>query len=437
MSTGLYCPWFYIQLRDNNGDPLSNGVMETYENKSTIPKPVWSDVDLLNPLPNPVPLDSAGVVPRFFLTSGSYTITFKDRFGNVLASADDIIGLGGESSTSAYILPIASSTVLGGVKISGNGLAIDGNGVLSVLPTSAQTISLSAYATLSGSNFSGSVTSPTFSANSISAISYSTSSITITEKNSILKVTGNSNYYQDCGISFGLGDAATIKSVEGVLQLGSEDSYGTFIGSNFYITSANLIVGDPSVANNLGEKSLILNQQLQSNYRAIFNSSAFILDKFKNKTLSTDSTGQLIGYDIGSVKLDNTDPVLGYFKSKVLPGAGIKFTEITDPTLGKVVSINSTANSWRKQTNVNTNYTVTDNDDTICVQGYATVTLPNPSVDYRGRIVTVLGVIEGISWNVNSLGNITGNTETQTDYNELTCKCVFDGTIYKWIVKKI
>lgn len=438
MSTGLYSPWFYQQIRDNNGQPLSNGTMATFENKSTIPKPVYSDIDLLYPLTNPVQLDSAGIVPRYFMTSGAYTIKFSDRFGNVLATADDIIGLGaGGESTSAYSLPIASSTVLGGVKI-GNGLSIDGSGVLSVLPTSAQTISLSAYATLSGANFTGPINAPTMSANSVSANSFETSSVKIYEKDGLLKFEGKSGYQESTGITFGFDSRNSIRSAnDGLLHIGNTDSYAAFDGSNFYITSGNLIVGDPYVATNLGQKSLINNQQLVQNYRATFNSSAFILDKFKNKQLTTDSTGQIVGLDIGTIKLDNTDPALGYFKSKFLAGAGIKFSEITDPTLGKVISINSVANSWRKQTNVNTSYVVTDNDDTICLQGYSTVTLPIASVDYRGRIVTVLGVISGISWNVNSVGNITGDLGTLVDYDEVTCKCCYTGTNYTWIVKKI
>lgn len=432
-------PFWFQQFRDALGNPLSNGTLETYENLSSIPKPVYTDHELLYPHTNPVQLDSYGFLPSIFLTSGYYTFTLKDRFGIVIKTADWIEGSLGANTEigNSYTLSAATVSALGGIKV-GNGLAIDGSGVLSVTATtSAAQISLSAYATLSGSNFTGPITAPTMSANSVSGNSFETATVKVVDDNSILKVTGKTGYYQDSGISFGLGDAGTIKSVEGVLQLGSYNSYGTFVGSNFYITSANLIVGDPSVATNLGTKSLILNQQLQSNYRTIFNSSAFILDKYKSKQLITTNSGQLSGIEIGTIKLDNTDPVLGFWKNKVLAGSGIKFTEITDPTLGKVVSINSTANSWRKQTNVNTNYTVTDSDDTICVQGYVTVTLPNPTVDYRGRIVTVLGVISGISWNVASLGNIVGDTGTQTDYNELTCKCCFNGTNYVWIVKKI
>lgn len=435
MSTGLYCPWFYIQLRDNLGNPLSNGLMETFENKSSIPKPVYSDVNLLYPLTNPVSLDSAGVVPRFFMTSGAYTITFKDRFGSVLATADDIIGLGGEGeSTSAYVLPIASNTILGGIKV-GTGLVIDGSGVLSVLPTSAQSISLSGYAALSGANFSGNVSAPSVSANSVSASIFETSSAKISEIENGLKIEGKTNPYSP-KLNFGPDNSQQfIEILDGQMRIGGTNAYTSFDGANVYITSGNLIVGDQIATR--GTKSLINYQQFQQWYPTYFYTSSINFDKFKNKQLITNSNGDLSGVEIGTIKLDNTDPKIGFFKSKVLAGSGIKFTEITDPTLGKVISINSTANSWRKQTNVNTSYTVLDTDDTICVQGYSTVTLPNPSVDYRGRIVTVLGVITGISWNVNSVGSVVGDTGTMIDYDEVTCKCVFDGSGYKWIVKKI
>lgn len=430
-------PFWFAQFRDALGNSLSNAKLYSYENLSTIPKPLYSDHDLNFPHTNPIDLDSYGYLPTIYLLSGYYTFSLVDQNGIVIKTADWIEGSLGANTEigSSYTLSAATVSALGGIKV-GNGLAIDGNGVLSVLPTSAQTISLSAYATLSGSNFSGSVTSPTFSANSISAISYSTSSITITEKNSILKVTGNSNYYQDCGISFGIGDAGTIKSVEGVLQLGSEDSYGTFIGSNFYITSANLIVGDPSVANNLGEKSLILNQQLQSNYRAIFNSSAFILDKFKNKTLSTDSTGQLIGYEIGSVMYDTGDSPRP-LKYKIRAGTGCVITTASDGANGVVMSINARGNSWRLIKNISTaTYTILDTDDVVInLNTNSVFTLPAASSLYEGRVVQIRGGLLGSTVTVNSLGTIVGGPSVViTNYDKREFLCYFNSVQWQWVI---
>lgn len=430
-------PFWFAQFRDALGNPLSNAKLYSYENLSTIPKPLYTDHELLFPHTNPIDLDSYGYLPTIFLTSGYYTFALKDINGIVVKTADWIEGSLGANTEigTSYTLSAATASTLGGVKINGNGLAIDGSGVLSVLPTSAQTINLSAYATLSGSNFSGPVTSPTFSANSISANIFETSSVKISDIESGIKIENKSGSY-DVKVNFGPENSNQfIKTESGQLRICGENAYASFDGANFYITSGNLIVGDQ--IDTRGTKSLINYQQFQQWYPAYFYTSSVRFDSFKNKQLITNSNGDLSGISIGVIKLDSTDPELGYFKSKVLPGAGIKFSEITDPTLGKVISINSTANSWRKQTNVNTSYVVNDNDDTICVQGYSTVTLPNPSVDYRGRIITVLGVISGISWNVNSVGNITGDTGTMVDYDELTCKCCFDGTIYKWIVKKI
>ena len=429
-------PFWFAQFRDALGNPLSNAKLYSYENLSTIPKPLYTDHELLFPHTNPIDLDSYGYLPTIFLTSGYYTFALKDINGLVVKTADWIEGSLGANTEigSSYTLSAATASTLGGIKV-GNGLAIDGSGVLSVISVSAEPFSLSAYATLSGSNFTGPITAPTMSANSISAIYFETSSTKISDIESGIKIEGKTNPY-NTKINLGPENSELFfETKDGQLRIAGFNSYVSIDAGNTYITSGSLIVGDQ--IDTRGTKSLINYQQFQQWYPTFFYTSSINFDKFKGKQLITTNAGNLSGIEIGTIKLDNTDPALGYIKSKFLPGSGIKFTEITDPTLGKVISINSTANSWRKQTNVNTSYVVTDNDDTICVQGYSTVTLPNPSVDYRGRIVTVLGVISGISWNVNSVGNITGDTGTMTDYDELTCKCCYTGTNYTWIVKKI
>ena len=99
-------PYFYQQFFDSLGNPLSNGFLYTYENLSTIPKPVYSDFDLLYPRENPIPLDVAGICPQYFLLSGFYTLTLKDRFGVTVASRDWVEGSIGstfEFSGSDYV----------------------------------------------------------------------------------------------------------------------------------------------------------------------------------------------------------------------------------------------------------------------------------------------------------------------------------------------
>lgn len=435
--SGLYSPWFFQQIRDDLGDPLSNGSLSTFETNSIIPKPVYTDFELLYPHPNPVPLDAAGYVPQYFLSSGAYTFVFKDRFGNVVRTSDKVYGVAGESgSVSAYVLPIASSTVLGGVKINGNGLAIDGSGVLSVISVSAEPFSLSAYATLSGSNFSGPVSAPSLSANSVSALTFETSGIKVFENGGLLKVEGKTGYYQDSGIYFGNDPRNNIRSVEGVLQIGGEDSYASFDGSNFYITSGNVTIGDSSVATNLGQKTLILNQQLQSNYRATFNSSAVVFDKFKSKQLITDSSGQLSGIEIASVAYDTGDSPRP-LKYKIKSGAGIVITTATDGLNGVVMSINARGNNWTLVKNITAaTYTVTDSDSTLInLNTNSIITLPTPSSLYDGRIITVRGGLLGSTTTVNSLGDIVGTPSVViTNYEKRDFLCYFNSVQWQWVI---
>lgn len=429
-------PFWFQQFRDALGNPLSNGTLETYENLSSIPKPVYTDHELLYPHTNPVLLDSYGFLPSIFLTSGYYTFTLKDRFGIVIKTADWIEGSLGANTEigSSYTLSAATASTLGGIKV-GNGLAIDGSGVLSVTATTSATqISLSAYATLSGSNFTGPVTSPTFSANSISGNAFETSSVKVSDINGGLKLENKSGSY-DVKLNFGPDNSNQfIKTESGQMRIGGENAYASFNGANFYITSGSLIVGDDPAT--MGTKSLINNQQLTQNYRATFNSSAFILDKFRSKQLITDSSGQLSGYDVGGVAYDTGD-IPRPLKYKIKNGAGIILTTATDASNGVVMSINARGNNWALTKYITaSSYTVTDSDSMIVINAASsTITLPSPSNLYDGRIVEVQNAVLGGSCTINSLGTIVGESTTITNYQRRSLVCVYNGSSWIWICR--
>lgn len=65
------------QFFDDNGDPLSGGLLYFYDTGTTTPKTTYSDEDLVTPNTNPVVLDAVGVPGDIFFT-GTAKIVLKD-----------------------------------------------------------------------------------------------------------------------------------------------------------------------------------------------------------------------------------------------------------------------------------------------------------------------------------------------------------------------
>jgi len=89
---GFLVPWYFQQFRDADGRPLSNGYIETYVAESSIPKSLYYDIELENECPWPLPLDSAGYAPEFFLTSGSYTFAIYDANDIQITRREPVLG---------------------------------------------------------------------------------------------------------------------------------------------------------------------------------------------------------------------------------------------------------------------------------------------------------------------------------------------------------
>jgi hypothetical protein len=95
---GLFSPWYFQQIRDVIGKPLSNGLLYTFVTESQIPKQIYYDTDLLLPCPNPLPLDDSGFIPQFYMNTGLYTFIIKDKNGITITQRDNITGVVGSTS---------------------------------------------------------------------------------------------------------------------------------------------------------------------------------------------------------------------------------------------------------------------------------------------------------------------------------------------------
>lgn len=132
-------PFFFKAFLGNNGRPAASGWLFAYAAGSSTLKGIFADRNNTIPLANPMRLDGNGVAPQFFTEAGLYDFkAFEYNFvtpllpGPSCFTAEDIDGESGGGGGPSYVLPIATETILGGVKPDGATTFVDPvTGVLS------------------------------------------------------------------------------------------------------------------------------------------------------------------------------------------------------------------------------------------------------------------------------------------------------------------
>lgn len=102
---------------DANGNPISGSKLCFYLNGTTTAQAIYSGPDLVTPLANPLPSDSAGRFPEVWCANTkSYTVVWKSAADVVLATYDDIAPSGFTDAAGAAedIVTIADIVGLGG-----------------------------------------------------------------------------------------------------------------------------------------------------------------------------------------------------------------------------------------------------------------------------------------------------------------------------------
>jgi hypothetical protein len=89
MAVGTVAPNPKFHGFDNDGNPLSGGLLYTYSAGTTTPLDTYSDVNLTTPNANPVVLDAAGRA-TIYLTPASYKFIQKDSAGNTIWTQDNV-----------------------------------------------------------------------------------------------------------------------------------------------------------------------------------------------------------------------------------------------------------------------------------------------------------------------------------------------------------
>lgn len=85
-----------VQFLDNNGNPLSGGLVYTYAAGTTTPQTTYTSSSGSTPQPNPIILDSAGRVPVgeiWLTTTVLYKFTINTSLGVLVGTYDNIAGL--------------------------------------------------------------------------------------------------------------------------------------------------------------------------------------------------------------------------------------------------------------------------------------------------------------------------------------------------------
>lgn len=87
----ILAPNFAQQWLDGNGDPLSNGTIETYEAGTSTPKDTYTDAGGGSANTNPIVLDADGRA-NIWLGGGSYKFILKNSSGVTVKTVDDVQG---------------------------------------------------------------------------------------------------------------------------------------------------------------------------------------------------------------------------------------------------------------------------------------------------------------------------------------------------------
>ena len=109
-------PWFLQQFRDVNGSPLAGGNLYFYvAGSTTLPKNVYVDFAGTTLYTQPVILDGSGFAPEYFLEAGLYKIVVRSADGRLIATRDNVAGTGyGGESSGGSIVKVSGTDALAG-----------------------------------------------------------------------------------------------------------------------------------------------------------------------------------------------------------------------------------------------------------------------------------------------------------------------------------
>lgn len=375
-------PAFWQKFTGPDGKPLSGGKLYFFvAGSTTVPKAVYSDHENTNPITQPVVLDASGLAPQYFAESGLYCIVLKDAVGALVATRDYV-----ES-------PASSGSATGDHKIA---LAAD---------DANPGYALEKIKEGDGIQVTGVMASQKY--------------LRITCLG-LIKVSsgGNMRYL---GTAFADTQSVTWSISPDSISANVSDSWVQGLATYKVCCDAEDIDAPGYLIEKLVSTTLLITSESSGPHKQIH--------------IETLTDPGEVAYDAGDAQALKS----GYLGSKLRAGSGITLTVTEDATAGKVLWINSKANSWLPVWNTNASYTVKDTDSIInCVGPSVTVTLPDPGTTYQGRTVRVVAC--GIGVNVtmtcpSGSSLLVGATASFSNYATREVTCLAGASGWVWVLR--
>jgi len=105
------------RFNDNNGAPLANGTLSTFQAGTATPIATYVDSNGITPNSNPIQLNARGEAPVWLIPNVAYKFLLKDSLGNTIYTVDNVVNsnlitlFGGvdTGSAGAYIINFTAS----------------------------------------------------------------------------------------------------------------------------------------------------------------------------------------------------------------------------------------------------------------------------------------------------------------------------------------
>ena len=374
-------PAFWQKYTGPDGKPLSGGKLYFFvAGSTTIPKAVYSDHENANPITQPVVLDASGLAPQYFAESGLYCIVLKDSVGAMVATRDYVESPASSgSATGDHKIALASDDTNPGYALEkikeGEGIQITG------VMASQKYLRITCLGMAK------------------------------------VSVGGNMRYL---GTAFADSESVTWSVAADSITASVSASYVRGLATYKVCCDAEDVDAPGYLIEKMVSQTILITSESSGPHKQIH-----------LETLCPP----------GKVLVDaSDDPKYGYLSTKLRAGAGITLTTTTDATAGKVLWINSKANSWLPVWNTNaTAYTVKDADAVVNCNGPSTtVTLPDPSSTYEGRIVRVIACGIGVSVTLSCPGGaslLVGASTSFSNYASREATCLGGASGWVWVLR--
>ena len=368
-------PAFIQQLFGSDGKTLSGGKLYSFTGGSTnLPKPLYSDKDLIIETTNPLIADGSGVLPQYFMTSGAYKFECRSDENTLLWTRDWIYGTTGTTSGSEDTFKVKTDQFdtedyLVEKVISGEGIDV----------------------------------------------------VNVTGSQRQLQINNQGKVKTNAGDTLGYLDSKVSNS-DSIL-------WGT-VGNKLTATVQTSAIS----ASIPGDRKTVVDEEDLDVPGYLSDKIAAGVGPV---TVTVEQAGQhkqlhINVYDVGKTAVSENDSY-DYLSKKLIAGAGITITSASD-LAGEKLIINSRTNTWRPIKYVSSDYVVQDTDDTIVVRAnFSSITLPTPGSVYEGRVVTVQAAGIGYGTTVVSSGTIVGVSPVVSNYSKISLICVNNNSSWIWI----